>query len=95
LFVTVINSYSIGYAMNIKTQESRSDGNKIRVEYMKKHYVFVNAFSYIWILFIANSYYMMNYHYDILEDLNDGVIGVVSAKDNKTEIDKAKTVIII
>jgi hypothetical protein len=81
--------------MNIKTQESRSDGNKIRVEYMKKHYVFVNAFSYIWILFIANSYYMMNYHYDILEDLNDGVIGVVSAKDNKTEIDKAKTVIII
>jgi len=59
LFVTIVSSYSIGFAMNIKTQESRSDGNKIKVEYMKKHYVFVNAFSYIWILFLANSFYMM------------------------------------
>ena len=45
--------------MNIKTEESRSDGNKIKVEYMKKHYVFVNAFSYIWLFFLANSYFMM------------------------------------
>jgi hypothetical protein len=57
--------------MNIKTQESRSDGNKIKVEYMKKHYVFVNAFSYIWLFFLANSYFMMQYHYSILEEMND------------------------
>lgn len=67
LFVTIFSSLSIGFAYNIKTQGLRSDGNKVKVEYMKKHLVFVNYFNYIWILFLANSYFMMAYFMHLIE----------------------------
>ena len=38
---------------------------------MKKHYAFVHIFSYIWFTLLANSYFMMSYHYKILEEIND------------------------
>ena len=64
IIVTVISSLSIGFAHNIKSQGERSDGNKVKVEYMKKHLIFVNNFNYLWILFLANSYFMMAYFMD-------------------------------
>lgn len=64
IFVALISSLSIGFAHNVKSQADRSDGNKVKVEYMKKHLIFVNNFNYIWILFLANSYFMMAYFMD-------------------------------
>jgi len=60
---------------------------------MNKHYQFVNAFSYVWVLFLANSYFMMNYHFDILESFDDTHVNYKA--DILKNIKTAQTVIVI
>lgn len=38
---------------------------------MKKHLVFVNNFNLIWVLFLANSYFMMAYFMKLIDEIDD------------------------
>jgi len=38
---------------------------------MERHLIFVNAFNFIWTLFLANSYFMMAYFMKSIEALED------------------------
>ena len=63
---------------------------------MKKHYAFVNIFSYIWFTLLANSYFMMSYHYKILEEMDDGSDTNDDLRaHNKTNLVLAKDIIIV
>lgn len=60
---------------------------------MKKHYVFVEAFTWVYIFFLANSYFIMNYHYDMI---NDYLNGDFNPKfDRATNIKDAKYVLAV
>jgi hypothetical protein len=82
LVITVISSVSIGFAQVIKSQGKRSDGNKVKVEYMKKHLVFVTNFNYVWVLFLANSYFMMAYFMKHIEEEDDSVHKIIEHDHN-------------
>jgi hypothetical protein len=70
LVILFVSCLSIGFAMEIKSQRSRSEGNKVKVEYMKKHLSLINVYNFIWILFLANSYFMLNYHQEKLDSID-------------------------
>ena len=49
---------------------------------MKKHLVFVNNFNYIWVLFLANSYFMMAYFMKHIEEEDDSVHKIIEHDHN-------------